>query len=248
MIGLDVRSNIAEVLRRVDERKKSIPVATANALNSTAFKVKDMNVVEMKRVFDRPTRFTLNSLYVYRATVANLTARVFLKENNPGKHYLRPEIFGGRRLPKPFEEALRTKGFLPAGMFAVPGSAAQLDAFGNMSRGQIVKILSALGAAERTAGYSANRTQRSIRRRRKQLGQYFVGKPGGRLPLGVWQSFRFASGSAVKPILIFVSEPHYKQRYNFAGVSASTASKAFPYFFEQELRGLPSGRSLAFSR
>ena len=248
MFQLDVRDNVKEVLRRVSERRKSIPVATSNALNSTAFKVKDTNIGEMKRVFDRPTRFTLNAFYVYRATADKLTARVFLKENVVGRHYLRPEMFGGPRLAKVFEETLRARGLLPPDMFAVPGSGAKLDAFGNMSRGQLMQILSALGAAERTSGYSANRTPDSSRRRRRKLGSYFVGRPGGgKLPLGVWQVFRFASGTAVKPILMFVKQPVYRVRFDFRAVSERTAAKAFPYFFEQELRGLPSGRSLSFS-
>lgn len=248
MFELDVRDNIAEVLARVRDRRKAIPVATANALTNAAFKVRDINVTEMKRVFDRPTPFTLHSLFVYRATASKLTARLFLKESKPGKHYLRPEIYGGPRLPKAFEQALRARGYLPADMFAVPGSAAKLDAFGNMSRGEITKILSALGAAERTAGYSANRTQRSIMRRGRKLGEYFVGRPGGgRLPLGVWQVFRFAHGKAIKPVLMFVHQPNYRPRFDFFGVSQRVASKAFSYFFEQELRGLPSGRSLSVS-
>jgi hypothetical protein len=212
--------------------------------------VKDIEVAEMKRVFDRPTRYTLNSLFVKRAQADDLSARVFLKEQPGHPHYLRPEIFGGPRLPKIFEQALRARGWLPSGMFAVPGSAAKLDAYGNMSRGQITQILSALGAAERMSGYSANRTPNSIKRRRgKKLPQYFVGRPGGgKLPLGVWQVFKFhgqLAGSAVKPILIFVRQPQYNARFNFYTVADRTADKAFAYFFEQELRGLPSGRSLS---
>ncbi len=247
MIGLDVRSNIAQVLRRVEERQKSIPVAVSNALNLTAFKVREQEIEVMKRVFDRPTRYTLGALFVLRATREAPTAKVFLKESNVGRHYLRPEIFGGARIPKGFELVLRSAGLLPKDMFAVPGSAAKIDAFGNMSRGQLSQVMSALRVAEHLSGYSANRTPESRRRRRRRIAEYFVGRPGGKLPLGVWQSMRFAQGSAVKPILIFVRRPTYSRRFAFFDVAERVAGKAFPQFFERELRGIPTGRSLSFS-
>lgn len=237
---LDIRHNIADVLRRIDERQKSIPVATSNALNLTAFKVREQEIETMKRVFDRPTRFTLGSMFTTRASLADLSSRVFLKESVAGRHYLRPNIFGGPRLPKGFERMLRSAGLLPAGMYAVPGRAAKLDSHGNMSRGQLAQVMSALKLAERTAGYSANRTARSTRLR-KRRSTYFVGRPGGgRLPLGVWEvSYRGKTGTG--PVLIFVRQPLYQPRFKFFDVAKSIGSKDFPVFLERELRGIPAG-------
>jgi hypothetical protein len=247
MFQVDVRDNIAAVLTRVSDRRKSLGVATANALNTTAFKIREQEIAEMKRVFDRPTAFTLNAFFVFRATAEKPIARVYLKEDTigEGKHYLRPEIYGGPRLPKGFELVLRSRGILPPGMFVVPGSAAKIDAFGNMSRGQLGQIMSALGAAEHVSGYSANRTPHSIKRRGRQLAEYFVGRPGHGLPLGVWQRFRFGMGSAVKPVLIFVNQPVYKKRFDFHALADRVANKAFPIYFGRELRGEPSGASLS---
>lgn len=247
MFQLDIRDNIAEVLRRVDARQKSIPVATSNALNLAANKVRDQEISTMQRVFDRPTRYTLNSLFVTRASVADLRARVFLKERWSGKHYLRPEIYGGGRLPKGFELMLRQAGHLPDGMYAVPGGGAKIDAYGNMSRGQLLQVMSYLRLAERTSGYTANRPHG--KRRGRKRPEFFVGRPGdGRLPLGVWQSFRFGMGSAVKPILIFVKQPQYQARFHFHKVAHEVARKAFPLFFERELRGIKTGLSLGMTR
>lgn len=238
MLELDVRDNIAEVLRRVEHRKAVVPVALSNALNTTVFKVREAEVTEMQRVFDRPTRYTLNSLFIFRATAANPAARVYLKENVPGRHYLRPEIFGAGRLPKAFEYVMRQAGVLPKNMYAVPGSGAKIDQYGNMSRGQLLQVMSALRLAERTSGYSANRSARS-KRRNSRRPEYFVGQPGGgKLPLGVWQVVRFGMGSAVKPILIFVKQPVYTPRFNFHAVANAAASKIFPQEFASELRRL----------
>jgi len=242
---LDIRDNIAEVLRRVEHHKADIPVATSKALNYTLFKVRDEEVAEMQRVFDRPTRFTLNALFVRRATAADLQGRVFLKEQwpSPSQHYLRPEIYGGARVLKGFERVMRQAGLLPAGMFAVPGSAAKIDAYGNMSRGQLLKIMSALRLAERTSGYSANRTAASSKRRRGRMPQYFVGRPGfGKAPLGVWETVRFAFGSAVRPVLIFVKQPSYTAVFNFHQVAQKVAAQHFQKQFAIELARLAAMR------
>ncbi len=51
-------------------------------------------------------------------------------------------------------------------MFVVPAEGARLDQYGNMSRGQMIQILSGLGALEYRAGFKGNATQsaRSWRR------------------------------------------------------------------------------------
>jgi hypothetical protein len=243
VMKFDVRDNIDEVLRAVSERERSIPVATSNALNTAAFKVREIEIEEMKRVFDRPTRFTLNAFFVARASRDQLMARVYLKESWFGKHYLRPNIYGGPRVPKGFEIQMRKAGLLPEGMFAVPGRAAKLDSSGNMSRGQLLQVMSALQLAERTAGYSANRTVRS-RKRNSRRAEYFVGRPGGgRLPLGVWQ-VSYKGRLSTGPVLIFVRQPTYQARFKFEEVASRTASKAFPLYLERELRGIPTGLSL----
>jgi hypothetical protein len=201
----------------------------------------------MVDVFDRPTPYTLNSLYVQPATKQTQTAKVWLKEEGgkrgtPAAAYLSPDIQGGERTLKPFELALRTAGVLPSNMFAVPGSGATIDAYGNMSRGQIVAILSYFRAFPE-AGYTANITDKkraSLKRgSKKRLGfEYFVGRPGdGKLPLGVWQRTRFASGTAIKPILIFVDATLYHAIYDFAFVAETTVDREFPSQFRDALVG-----------
>ena len=72
----------------------------------------------------------------------------------------------GPRVDKASERNLRARGILPAGMFVVPAEGARLDQYGNMSRGQMIQILSGLGALEYRAGFKGNATQsaRSWRR------------------------------------------------------------------------------------
>lgn len=242
---INIMSNIKEVIKNLDEiAKKQIPFACSLALNRTGQKVKDTLVKDMKTSFDRPTPFTLNALQHTVSTKRNLTTKIWLKTPvrlSQRQHYLEPHIFGVNREHKTFERALLRKGILPAGMKVIPGSGAKLDAYGNMSRGQIVKILSYFKAFGEQ-GYKANITERKRRSlakgTKRRIGHaYFVGRPGkGKLPLGIYQRFHFARGTAIKPILIFVSASmRYKKRWDFFGIGQRVVEKNFKNEFIQTL-------------
>jgi len=226
MLQIDVRHTIGQLQARFGNFMQERRTAVAIALTRTAQDVRRAEVDEMKRVFDRPTRFTLNSLFLDRATPQRLHAVVWLKESWPskGQHYLRPQIHGGGRPVKRFEKLLQDKGLLPPGMYAVPAGGARLDAYGNMSRGQLTQILSQLGAYQET-GSQHNRTGSTRSRRTvKRAGQYFVARPGnGRLPLGVWHK----QGGTVKPVLLFVKAPRYEKRFRFYEVGQRVVRERF---------------------
>ncbi len=236
---INVRSNVILVASNFrDLGQRQMPFATALALTRTAQAVKRAEIAEMDRVFDSPTPYTRNALYLKSATKANLSAHVWLKDDTskgtPAEKYLGPQIEGGGRRLKRFERALRAKGFLPDGMVAVPTSAVEIDAYGNMKRSQIVQILSALRAFGEQ-GYLANRTATSEKRRKRKgrkLSQYFVGRPaGGRLPLGVWMrstSDFGRTGGRIRPVLLFVKAPQYKARLKFHEVAERTVTTEFP--------------------
>jgi len=238
-VRLEMRDNIDRVVRDAKILKRTkVPMATAKALTFTAERVQAAEQTEIQRVFDRPTRWTLRSIYKQSATPARLYAKVWIKDEwaggtsgIPASKYLTPHIDGGNRPHKRFEKALIHYGIMPSDMYAVPGRRARMDAAGNMSRGQIIQILSALGAAERMSGFMANRTAKSRKRRRNQP-DYFVGRPGnGTGPLGVWQRI----GNGTRPILIFVKRPTYKRRFDFYGVAQRTALKEFDALFVRAL-------------
>ena len=121
----------------------------ATALTRTAQAVKLAQQAEMRDVFDRPAPYTLGSVFVDRARADKLEARVGIA-NSPGGRgrpaiqYLRWQINGGQRTPKAYERALMRAGALPDDMRTVPGKFAKLDAYGNISAGQIRQILSQL--------------------------------------------------------------------------------------------------------
>ncbi|MFV0410883.1 MAG: hypothetical protein ACK5LJ_14660, partial [Paracoccus sp. (in: a-proteobacteria)] len=128
------------------------------AVRDTAFKARKAVQDEMRRVFDRPTRYITNSVRVHldpddlRATIEPT------QYGSPGvdpQKILQAQEYGGRRSAKRAERVLQQVGILPSGWVTVPGQGARLDAYGNMSRGQVMQILSQL-RAQTTAGYTRN--------------------------------------------------------------------------------------------
>lgn len=220
----DVRDNFSEVKRALAQQQKQIAFATAVALTKTAQDVRAAERREMERVFDKPTRYTLNSLYIKPATKQSLTAVVWLKDDTskgtPAGKYLLPQIEGGTRVPKRFEEWLQRAGHLASGWFAVPGQGARLNAHGNMSAGQITQILSALQAHPDVYA----RSTKNSKKRNPRQAEYFASK-GGHLPYGVWQRTR----TGVKPVLIFVKQVSYKKRLDFFGVARKVIDARFEH-------------------
>lgn len=220
--GLEVRLGLQKL------RTQRMPFATVVALTKTAQAVRSDLVEEMRRVFDRPTPWTLNSLFLRGATKSNPVATVWFKDFAPkgtaaGK-YLSPQIEGGQRRQKRFEKALsRLVPGLGTTLYAVPGKKCDVDAYGNISRGQITKILSSLRVSnDPTQNARADRKSRGTRRGER----YFVGRPaGGNGPLGVWLR---RPDAVIYPIIIFVGRAHYRPRFDFYGVARRTVARTFP--------------------
>lgn len=238
-----VRHDFSRLLAEVRGMEKQVPFATALALTRTAQRVKEAEEKEMKDVFDRPTPYTMQSVFMRPATKSSQEAVVWLKDfggkGTPAVKFLIAQIQGGTRRPKRFEKALEAAGVMPSGYRAVPGEAAKLDMFGNMDRGQIVQIL-AFFKAFPEAGYKANmsdkRRKSMARGSKTQQGySYFVGRPGDRLPLGVWQRFRLAHGSSIKPVMIFVPNAAYKAVFDFFYVGKTVFEKHFHTEFRRAM-------------
>lgn len=224
-----------------------IPFALAKALTMTAMDVKAAESKAMESQLDRPTRFTLNSLFVKPARKGAFEAVVWLKDtgDTAAREYLATQIQGGRRTPKRFEQALQRVGLMPQGWVAVAARGVELDGHGNVPAKFIVQLLSYLNAFSEQ-GYRANMTDK----RRQKLAavgrsdsgmlkingvQYFVSKGKGEytgrgawkhgrqqhLAAGIWAKSG-THGSSVRPVFLFVPAARYRARFEFVEVAEQT--------------------------
>lgn len=244
MLSLDVRNNFPEVKRLLQDQQRQMPFAIALTLTRTAQDVKKAEEAEMRSVFQLPTPYTMRSLYLKSATKATLTARVWVKDTDRSDHYLLPQIMGGARPLKRFERLLVQRGVMQPNERAVPGAGAKLDGYGNMSRGQIVKVLSQLQAFN-LAGSTANASGAKRSKAKRSREAYFVstgvgkhpygghswskGRKAQHLPRGIWVRYSFGAwGTAIKPVLLFVPRASYRVRFRFFEVAESTVSRVLP--------------------
>lgn len=222
-----------ESLGQVDMAKRQHVYALARALTKTGVRVNGAEVELMKESFDRPTPYTLKSLFLKPATKKTLAAHVWVKDDRagsgtPATKYVLPNIVGGKRNVKRFEVALQRAGHLPAGWITVAGQGARLDQYGNVSSGQIIQILSQL-RLRLTEGYSRDmaRGRKGIAAQRRAGGRFFVIPPGGSTQPGVYQ--REFMGRNITPVMIFAqqSQTHYRQSLPFETVANRTVNRHF---------------------
>lgn len=197
------------------------PFVTAYALTKTGQDIKEAELRSMKDVFDRPTRFTLNALFLKPATKRDLVAEVYFKEgfgSIPAWRYLGPQVEGGPRVHKAHERRLIAAGHMRSNEFAVPGQGIKLDQYGNIPGSTIERILSQVKAAG-GSGYEANATNSRRSKAKRKNGQYFVLRPGSndvRANRNVAPGIYYRSGmGGMVPVIMFVKPPRYQKRLPF---------------------------------
>ena len=224
--------------------QKNLPFAVTQAVNNTAFAVREEWKRQMPRVFDRPTPLTQNAIVYRKATKSNLAAEVLVRDDafkgTPPSKYLQAQVQGGQRKLKGFERRLVAQGILPAGMFAVPGKGVQLDAFGNLPARLYNPMLSQLGARfdplQNETGISRKRRTKREAKKGQRAGDYFaIKQQRGKLRPGVYQRVSTGFGSALRSILIFVRGASYKPRYRIFAMAERLYQRQFKFQFEREL-------------
>lgn len=239
MTHVIVQVNADEVRQGVELTRRQFRTVTMVALTRTAQRARTDLQDEMRRAFDRPTPYTLNSMQVEPATRDSLTAAVSFKsglgaKSNAPEKWIGIGVRGGVRRMKRAERALSfTRGGQQ--VFLVPTKYAQYDSYGNASRAQLVKILSALQAL----GDASQRKDRKSRGRRKREEYFAVWTKAPGLPPAIYQRRRTGFGNAVVPIYTFAkAAPTYRKRFDFEGKAQASARQHLPGIWSETLREL----------
>lgn len=244
LLRIDVDADNLLARQFTELERQNLPFAVMQATNATAWQIRQSWAQAAPRVFDRPTRLTINAAQYEKATKAKPFAVVKIRDEafkgTPPAKYLLPQVEGGARRLKGMERLLQSKGAMPQGMFAVPGQGAPLDAYGNVRSGVVRQVISQLQAGMET-GYDSNETETSRKRRKarrnNQRGDFFAIKQRrGRLLPGIYERFKFGAGSVVRSIFVFVRGVRYTPRYNIFGLAERQWNKLMPFFFDRELK------------
>ncbi len=211
--GLDAATDA--LVGRFSERRLNAVAATA--LTRTAREIEANWKRKLESSFDRPTAATTKATVVKRATAADPVAEVFIRDQargTPPIEWLGVEESGGDRRIKRFEQALQSSGAMPRGMRAVPGVAAKLDGFGNVSKGQIIQVIAQLGA-QYSPGYQRVISRSDVKRAQKALlsGRAYVAiqRRQGRLKPGIYER---GKGGILSPVFFFVGTATYRRATN----------------------------------
>ena len=162
---LSIKSDLKDLTAHLSRiQRQQIPFASALAITKTAQDVRTDLYQNMLKVFDAPVAYTVprnikepkqrGSLYLVKATKKNLEAEVYVKnmtfgKGTPALNYIKPHIEGGPRRTKGLEISMRGKGVIGGGKFITastrtPYGHVNLNRIGNVTRGNMQKILSGL--------------------------------------------------------------------------------------------------------
>jgi hypothetical protein len=188
---------------------------------------------ELAESLDRPTPLTVRAPQRSKdATAQHLEVEVYISDQvrdggTPPSDYLSTQEQGGDRGLKKFERALIARGSMRAGQRAVPGQYAQLDGYGNVSRGQLVQVLAQLGTAF-SPGYARVISADAVKRARSALrsGNTYIAVPErrGKLRAGIYRKF----AGDLLPVFFFVSTLRYPRRTSLIETARQLASTRFP--------------------
>lgn len=173
-IKVDTRATMAAL----SGAARQIPYAISKGINDIAVGLQkhEQSVMQQPSVIDKPTKYTLNSLFVAKGSKASPTATVGLKDvPKHSTHYLEPLIKGGPRHKKGNEVAFGNRWLTPSYAAAELGL---IDQYGNFKRSVIQQLLSYFSVAERSSGYSANSTNATRAKLAKIKRTYWDSKTG----------------------------------------------------------------------
>jgi len=170
-------SNVRQVIKHVDSLAKQMPFINSLAINTTARQAKAAVIEQIKAKVDRPTSYTLNSIYMKPAEKSQnpIVASIGVKDMQPSKGTAWTDALGhlftgGTRQQKKSESALVRKGQFQGGKsFLGLGSPEFADQYGNLPKSKIIQLMSYFNSFKEN-GYKANKNDKQRKRMAKITG------------------------------------------------------------------------------
>lgn len=211
--------------------REDLPKATAMTLTFMGQAAKKAAEDAIREKFHNPTPWIQKSIHLKTAQVADVDMSAIVSIKYESINALAHHIDGGKRRAKGVEKLLRTAGVLKGShQYIVPGRGMKLDTFGNMPKGEVMKILSALKAQFDPINNSGRNV--AAWKRNKDQSRYFVVNglksivTRKRLHPGVYYRGGDGAQTYIKPMLIFVKSPMYRSRWDFFQFTEDAAADA----------------------
>lgn len=231
MLVVGFKADISKAMSRLSSlEQEQAPFATALALTKTAQWAQKKLTEEISSAFRAPSGYTKQAIYITTAKKRDLNATIGIKNKtssgNPQVRYFGPEVAGGGRNTKGFENVLIHQGIMQRGWYAVPTSAAPK----NISLSFITELLSQVRAEENAQIQKVKGKKIGIY---KTFARYFAIKVGDRQAKnhtpGIYERLGLTGHSKIRPIFIFSRrKPLYRKRYDFYAVGERAARDVFP--------------------
>lgn len=230
-------TGVDEVIAGLGELQSKLPSITARALTTTAQDARDQVKGWLPRLLDRPTPFTMNSLFVFPAEKTDLRAAVAFKHEMgrlprtaigqvTAPRSMRAQVYGGQRELKASEKTLLANNITQRSRpFLIPAKGAQRDRFGNVPGSFMNRVLySGVARGSASQGYSRplnGRTQGDSR-----TGQYFVLYLQPSLRQGAVGIFKnMGASQPPMPVFLFSSKAGYSRRVPFEQIASAMADR-----------------------
>ena len=229
-MGLDitVTHDVRRLIDFASESRKQLPFATSLAVNSTT----DI----IKKAFNKSTN-------IFRGGATSFTKRAFTAGKKSNKRNLERKAFaidvplkdrarylrfmtqGGSRPQKAYEKMfsfLPNDGTIPSGAFFIPSGRIKLDARGNVSKGNILRIKQAItGEATKSSSGSTAR------------GGGFIGTPRNlSLPPGIYRRSR----GQLHPLFYATTDSKdYRKKLDIEKIGQTVVGRHFTKELQQAL-------------
>lgn len=215
-------------------RREDMPKAVRNTLRDIMKDTKKREVVEMRRVFHKPTPAVIKGLRITKLPeVGDLTGELgFTDVLGPQGQMiintLSPHVPGlqNTRNRKGMEIALTARGLMRADQYLVPSKTMKLNPHGNVRGSLASKMLNDIGVFSGRSGFSSTTKATKV----KYIWNEVRARGGGTVK-GIWLKSKATKKSKLKlQMLVVDSKPRYAKRFRFHQVAKSWANKVAPAF------------------
>lgn len=234
--------DLDRLAQRLSTVRNLFPQHLSQAMTYAAYDAQKKLKAETPNFIDAPTRWTVNSTFVRKATPADLSVSLGFKDQavkgTPAAQYLQGIVAGEPRQQKPSERQLARSSAVFSNRYLVPtgNKPLPLNTYGNIPASQYTRMLSRIRALGEQ-GYTANASQSQRSKNKRRQTDFFVGFRGGR-PVSIRARVGATGSRGGMPrgyvnVFNITKQPNYKQQFPVRSILQSEFGQRFPTIFER---------------